>query len=199
MKKLITLLVGSLLSSELLASEVLNNFSEYLYFIKHKNPAIIKLSPVITVGLDKESSATNFTYDLNGDDESESYTQDKTDLDLSMAFSTAEVGAQVYITKSNYSGYFHDKEYLEELESYDILSSIQMKLIDSVFIGFSMNWNLADGNVYGGDVGVNNDLGVRSRTTKMSTGLNYQGSNYVVGVFYGFLGKGKLQISGEEN
>ena len=41
---------------------------------------------------------------------------------------------------------------------YDILTSIQMNLIDNLYIGFSMNWNIATGNIYGGDVGEDNDL-----------------------------------------
>ena len=73
-----------------------------IYLLKPYNPSVKKVSSAISVGLDQTKADTNFSYDLNGVTENESYTQENNEIDLSMAFSTNEIGAQVYATRNNY-------------------------------------------------------------------------------------------------
>ena len=173
----------------LFASESLNNFAKNLYLLKAENPAIVKTGSALSLGLSQSKSTTDFTYDLNGEDANESYTQEQQKIDLAMVFATNEIGAQIFVSRNNYTGLFLEDEYEETLETYDILTSIQMNLVESLFIGFSMNWEISSGDIYGGDVGTDNELGVRERLTQMATGLNYDNGKYSLGLFYAFLGK----------
>ena len=158
----------------------------------------MKESSTLILGLNNSSSDVGFSHELNGTRDQESYTQENKSVDLGLAFSTDEVGLQAYASKKSYLGKFQDDRYEEASDSYDILTSIQMNIIDALYVGFSMNWNISSGNIYGSDVGEDNDLGFRERSTQMAAGLNYDKKNYSLGVFYRFLAKGKFQVSGEE-
>ena len=179
-------------------TERLNNFSSQYYLIAPNNPSIIKENSTLMLGVQNSSSDVKFDNEINGTSEQESYSQSMSSIDFSTAFSTSDVGLQAYVSKDSYTGKFREESYQEASEMYDILTSIQMNLIDNLYIGFSMNWNIATGNIYGGDVGEDNDLDFRQRSTQMAAGVSYSSDDYSLGIFYRFLGKGKFQVSGEE-
>lgn len=176
----------------------INNFSSQYYLVVPKNPAITKAESTLILGVENSNSNIDFTDQSNNISENESYGQQNNRINLGMAFSNADVGVQAYVTKDSYRGLYDSEAYEEASDQYDILTSIQMSLIDSLFIGFSMNWNIASGNIYGNDVGEGNDLEYTQRITQMTAGINYDNDRYAFGLFYGFLGKGKFDVSGED-